>query len=152
MLVAGGDPVTRLRRTRTLILGASETRQALAQEVRALYTVEVIQPPRLGLVLATLRESARRSLFHVGEVLVSEAKVRVDGVAGLGLIRGNDFEAASDLAVIDAAWNAQLSLTEGWERRLVEAEAVLEASLDAEQAALATTRVEFETLDQGEVG
>jgi len=141
--------MTRKRRTRVLVLGDRSLRRDLADAVRGQGTVEVVSAPRVGLVLATVRESARRSLFHLGEVLVTEAKVRVAGTPGLGLIQGRDPEAALDLAVIDAALNAQLPLTQPWEARLVAAEAALEAALDAEQARLADTRVAFETLDQG---
>ena len=132
-----------------MVLGDPSLRRDLAGEVRAAAAVEEISAPRLGLVLATVRESSRRSLFHLGEVLVSEAKVRVDGVPGLGLIRGRDLDAAADLAVVDAAWNAALPCTAGWTARLEAAEAALEAALDREQASFSSTRVEFETLDQG---
>jgi alpha-D-ribose 1-methylphosphonate 5-triphosphate synthase subunit PhnG len=132
-----------------LVLGDPALRRALADEVGAHHVIDDIQPPRLGLVLTTVRESARRTLFHLGEVLVTEAKVRVAGSAGLGVIRGNDFEAARHLAIVDAAWNARLPMTEGWAARVDSAEADLEAALDREQASLAATRVEFETLDQG---
>jgi len=141
--------VTRKRRTRILVLGDPSLRKALADEVRAAAVIEQISVPRVGLVLVTVRESARRSLFHLGEVLVSEAKVRVAGVAGLGLIRSRDLEAAADLAAVDAAWNAGLACTAAWPVRLEAAEAALEAELDRTQASLAATRVQFETLDQG---
>ena len=143
--------MTRKRRTRILILGSPHLRKSLADEVRALHPVEETAPPRLGLVLVTVRESARRSLFHLGEVLVSEAKVRVDGTPGLGLIQGRDLDAAVDLAVIDAAWSARLPVSESWLPQLEEAEAELEERLDREQAVLAQTKVEFETLDSGMV-
>jgi len=141
--------VTRKRRTRVLVLSEPALRAGLADEVRALATVEVTSEPRVGLVLATVRESARRSLFHLGEVLVTEAKVRVAGFSGLGLVRGRDRVAALELALIDAAWVASLPFVATWTARLEAAERVLEARLDREQAALAATRVEFETLDQG---
>ena len=132
-----------------LVLAEPSLRRALADEVRAAATVETTSAPRVGLVLATVRESARRSLFHLGEVLVTEAKVRVAGFPGLGLIQGRDLDAALDLAVVDAAWAAGLPLVATWQSRLEAAEANLEARLDREQANLAATRVEFETLDQG---
>ena len=149
MLSSGGGWVTRKRRTRVLVLGDPSLRRELADEVRAAVVVEQTLAPRLGLVLATVRESARQSLFHLGEVLVTEAKVRVAGVPGLGLIQGRDPDSALDLAVIDAAWSAGLPLVAAWTARLQSAEADLEAKLDREQASLAATRVEFETLDQG---
>ena len=141
--------MTRKRRTRILVLGEPSLKKALADEVRALVAVDQSSTPRVALVLATVRESARRSLFHLGEVLVTEAKVRVSGVPGLGLIQGRDLEAALDLAVIDAAFNAALPLVSGWTTRLEQEEASLERRLDREQASLAATRVDFETLDQG---
>lgn len=148
-MVDAEAPVTRKRRTRILILSPAGLRDELALQVRQAAPVEVLSPPRAGLVLATVRESARRSLFHVGEVLVTEAKVRVAGVAGLGLLRGHDEAGALALALIDAAYNADLPLVGSWARRLEAAERDLEAALDREQADLAATRVEFETLDQG---
>jgi len=141
--------VTRQRRTRVLVLGDPSLRRNFADEVRASAEVTLVATPRVGLVLVTVRESARRSLFHLGEVLVTEAKVRVSGVPGLGILQGRDLDAALDLAVVDAAWNAGLPLTAGWISRMEAAETALEATLDREQAALAATRVEFETLDQG---
>lgn len=141
--------MTRKRRTRVLVLGDPGLRHALAAEVLATSPVEEIQKPRLGLLLTTVRESARRSLFHLGEVLVTEAKARLGDAPGLGLIQGRDTQAAWDLAVIDAAFAAQLPITQAWLPRLEVAERDLEARLDQEQRALAATRVEFETLDQG---
>ena len=137
--------MTRKRRTRVLVLGDAALRKALAAEVRASFVVEESEP-RMGLVLATVRESARRSLFHLGEVLVTEAKARVAGVAGLGLIQGQDFEAARDLAIIDAAWSAAPALVQRWIPLLEAAQVLLDARLDSEQASLMATRVEFETL------
>ena len=143
--------MTRKRRTRILVLGDPQLRRELAEAVRAGHAVEATLPPRVGLVLVTVRESARRRRFHLGEVLVSEAKVRVEGTAGLGLIQGRDLDAATDLAIVDAALAAGLPLTAGWEFRFEAAEAELEARLDREQAVLAQTRVEFETLDTGAI-
>ena len=140
--------MTRKRRTRVLILDPI-LRKSLAGEVRIGSAIEEISAPNIALIQATVRESARRSLFHLGEVLVTQAKVRVEGVLGWGLIQGRDFEAAMELAVIDAAWNANLALTRSWEAKALAAEVGIEAGLDREQAELAATRVEFETLDQG---
>ena len=141
--------VTRKRRTRVLVLGDPALRKAMADEVREGTAFEVIGVPRVVLIQATVRESARRSLFHLGEVLVSEAKVRVAASVGWGLIQGREFEAALDLALIDAAWAAGIPPVVGWTTRLVAAETALEARLDREQASLAATSVAFETLDQG---
>jgi len=141
--------VTRKRRTRVLVAGDPSMRRTLAQEVRDAAKVEVLSSPRVALIQVTVRESARRSLFHLGEVLVSEAKVLVDGHVGLGLLLGRDLEAALELALIDAAWSAAHPVTVSWSARIEAEETRLEAELDREQASLAATAVEFETLDSG---
>ena len=141
--------MTRKRWTRALVLGDPGLRRNLADAVRSEHPVEAVLPPRVGLILITVRESARCRRFHLGEVLVSEARVRVAGCSGRGLVQGRDLDAAVDLAVIDAALAGQLSLTTEWEGLFLAAEAHLEARLDEEQAVLAQTRVEFETLDTG---
>lgn len=97
--------------------------------------------------MTSLRETARRSRFYLGEVLVSEAKVQVQGSVGLGIIAGDDERAAWELAVIDAAITAGLEETKGWDRMLeLEAAAIAERD-GAEQARILETRVDFQTMD-----
>ena len=142
------DRMPRRRRTRILVLGPASLRRAWADEIRALHTVETLEPARAGLVMTQVRESARRGLFFLGEVLVTEAKVRVAGVPGLGLLRGWDEAGAADLAVIDAAERAGLTLPTPWYNRLLDAETALEAARARERAAVEATRVDFQTMDQ----
>jgi len=142
------QPMTRRRRTRILTLGPASLRREWADEIRARHAVETLEPARAGLVMAKVRESARRGLFHLGEVLVTEAKVRVAGAPGLGLLRGWDEAGAEDLAVIDAAERAGLTLPTPWYDKLVAQEAALTAQLAHERAALDATKVDFQTMDQ----
>jgi alpha-D-ribose 1-methylphosphonate 5-triphosphate synthase subunit PhnG len=140
---------SRRERTRVLILGSPDLALGWAAEIRAQHRVEILQAPRAGLVMAQVRESARRSVFNLGEVLVTEAKVRVDGFPGLGLVRGWDESLAESLAIIDAGCRAQISLTQAWEEKLVEASKILDERLSEERRRLETTRVDFQTMDTG---
>lgn len=145
------DTMTRRRRTRILVLGPSSLRRAWAAEIRSLHVVETLEPARAGLVMGKVRESARRGLFYLGEVLITEAKVRVAGSPGLGLLRGWDEEGAVDLAVIDAAERAGIALPTPWHERLVEAETAIEGERAVHRFAIEATRVDFQTMDQPEV-
>ncbi len=60
---------------------------------------------RTGLAMLPLVDTVRGTAFHLGEVLVSEAHIRVPGwaVEGYGAIVGRDLEHAMGMAVIDAA-------------------------------------------------
>ena len=106
----------RNRRTRILVNGAAKLRSSMAAAIIASNTVLEIEPPTEGLVMLTVRETARGSLFHLGELLVTESKARIGQTLGLGIVAGSNPKAAWELAVIDAAFNAALPQTEGWER------------------------------------
>jgi alpha-D-ribose 1-methylphosphonate 5-triphosphate synthase subunit PhnG len=95
------------------------------------------------------RETAKNGLFYIGELLVTEAKVQVEGRIGIGIIAGDEPEAARDLAIIDAAFNAGLEEASGWDERLLEEEArMLRREMD-EAARVGRTRVVFESMDRG---
>lgn len=140
--------MTRKRRTRILILGDRQLRSRLAAETEALYTIEEIHPARNCLIMTSLRETARNAVFYPGEVLASEARVLLKGVVGLGLLMGNDLQAARELAVIDAAWNAQVPQHTAWEALLAEEESRLEDRLQKQRQRNGNSRVVFETMDQ----
>lgn len=139
----------RKRRTRILVDGDPSVRRRLAAEIRDVHEVIELESPDNGLVMIKMRETARRSLFYLGEILVTESKVQVEGAIGLGIIAGDNPDAATDLAVIDAAYNAALPECTEWtgvleaeERRLIESRAT-------EETRLLETRVRFETMDSG---
>ncbi len=60
---------------------------------------------RTGLAMLPLIDTVRSTAFHLGEVLVSEAHIRVPdrAVEGYGAVVGRDLEHAMGMAVIDAA-------------------------------------------------
>lgn len=139
--------MTRRRRTQILVENGDALRTALAGEVRAAHEVIEIEPAHEALVMMQMRESAARSRFYIGELLVTEAKVQIGEAIGLGIMAGTDEQAAHDLAIIDAAYNAGLPLTAAWSQRLAEAEAELAASRRDEDATVLQTRVRFDTME-----
>ncbi|MEL7150785.1 MAG: phosphonate C-P lyase system protein PhnG [Pseudomonadota bacterium] len=80
----------------------AETLKAFADPlVATLDDIEVIEN-RTGLVMLPMRDTAQGTHFHLGEVLMSEARIAVDGVEAFGMRRGRDLEAAMAMAVVDA--------------------------------------------------
>lgn len=63
---------------------------------------------RTGLAMLPLVDTVRGTAFHLGEVLVSEAHIRVPdrAVEGYGAVVGRNLEHAMAMAVIDAAITA----------------------------------------------
>jgi len=137
----------RKQRTEILVNGSPELAAAMADEIKSRYEVALIEEPNHGLVMVRVRETAQQSLFYLGEVLVTECKVQIEGATGVGLIKGDEPERAFDLAVIDAAYAAGLKETMSWPAALqTEGERIA-----AERAALFSdvlrTKVDFETMD-----
>ncbi len=111
--------MNRTERTRILIENGQHEALEFASQVINSHEVEIIFEPKEVLVMVKLRESARNSLCYLGEVLASEAMVRVEGKAGLGLVKGHHFELALALALIDGAYEAKLALSDDWDKVLV---------------------------------
>ncbi|SMX27648.1 Phosphonate metabolism protein PhnG [Pelagimonas phthalicica] len=58
---------------------------------------------RTGLIMLPMRDTAQGTVFHLGEVLVSEAHIRAGDQQGYGMRRGHDLEAAMAMALVDLA-------------------------------------------------
>jgi alpha-D-ribose 1-methylphosphonate 5-triphosphate synthase subunit PhnG len=140
--------MTRRLRTEVFIRGERALSKRFAAEVRSTHHVTVLQNPDEGMVMLTVRESARNSLFHMGEVFVTEARVQVGEALGLGLVRGFDEELALDLAVIDAAYNGGLQIVALWETELLNSLAVLQNRDKEDFEKVLATQVAFESMDR----
>lgn len=107
--------------------------------------IEVVQS-RTGLVMLPLRDTVSGTDFHLGEVLVAEAHIRLQGttVEGYGMVIGRDLQRAMAMAVIDAA--AMEGTKKSRIARFVEAQADrIQAADDGRLCAVEATRVEMET-------
>jgi alpha-D-ribose 1-methylphosphonate 5-triphosphate synthase subunit PhnG len=138
----------RSRRTRILIEGSAELRRELSASVSTRRAVLAVEEPRGGLVMVKARESAKNGLFYIGELLVTEAKVQVEQRIGIGIIAGDEPEAARELAIIDAACNADLEESSGWDELLLKEESRIARREAVEAARVARTRVAFESMDR----
>ncbi|WP_449355077.1 phosphonate C-P lyase system protein PhnG [Virgibacillus natechei] len=137
----------RRRRTEILIRGESSLAHKFAAEIVQTYDCLEIIAPHYGLTMVKMRESAKNSLFYLGEVLITEAKVEIQEQIGIGLVTGMEMELAKNLAIIDAAYKARLPEVSKWEEELLRAEQYIREVKAKEQAELFETKVNFETMD-----
>lgn len=91
----------------TKILARAENRQVeeFAREIKERYSPVIVKAPEKSLVMIKMREPVKESLFYLGEVIVCEAIVDLDGAKGVAVIMGDDGEKALNMAIIDAACN-----------------------------------------------
>lgn len=107
--------------------------------------VEVLSGPRAATMLVEMTESVQEQRFYLGEVVVSEASVSVQGSRGDALVIGRDLERAVAVAVCDAAAGAGVLADEV--RALVErSESAAAAARRRESATVAATKVSFEVI------
>lgn len=137
----------RRQRTEILIQGDSQLAQQFAESIMDTYECREILAPQYGLTMIKMRETAKNSLFYIGEVLITEAKVEINNRIGIGIVVGMKEELAKHLAIIDAAYKADLPETTTWEAQLIKAEKQITKELAKKQAELFETKVSFETME-----
>lgn len=140
--------MNKTRRTRILIDYGKATAITMAEFIKEKYSIEMISEPTEALTMIKVRESAQNSLFYLGEVLVTETKVRVAGKLGIGLVKGHETDLSLALAIIDAAYSADLPETEKWQVLLEELERAGEDAIAQRIQQSARTKVNFETMNQ----
>ena len=69
---------------------------------------DIAKPPLAGLLMMNIRESGR-TVFHLGEVLVTQAEVKRNGQTGIGCSMGDRPNAALVLACLDALCRCETS-------------------------------------------
>lgn len=140
----------RKRRCRILIEGSEELLKRLGTEIEENCPVQVIDAPNEGVVMVRMRDTARKAPFYLGEVLVTEAKVQVQGNLGIGIIKGHHPDKAYWLALVDGAYNAGLKETIDWYEILLKEEQRIRSLREQEEGRVLQTKVDFSTMeDQG---
>ena len=135
----------RAERTKLLIEVGRQEAMDMAKMICEQYEVIDIQEPRAGLVMVKMRESAKQSLFYIGEVLVTEAKVKVGDAFGLGIVREEEPVFARALAVIDAAYNGNFAPQE-WATIFTNLSQRLETEQQQTKRSIERTKVQFDTM------
>lgn len=105
--------------------------------------VEVLSN-RTGLVMLPFTDTVKGATFHLGEVLVAEARVRIGDQEGYGSVLGRDLQQALAVAVLDTAVQSNLFIDEIM--AVVRAEAETQAAAQEQLLRqVEATRVEMET-------
>ncbi len=120
---------------------------ALAERVLAGgVQVTILRPPSPGLVMVRARESARRSVFNLGEATVTEAEVEIDGARGYAMTMGIRPRHGLAGAIVDAAAEALPALRPAIEDELRAALRERDERRAARRRRVAGTRVEFDEI------
>jgi alpha-D-ribose 1-methylphosphonate 5-triphosphate synthase subunit PhnG len=141
-------PLLTERRAELLAAARPDDLVALADRITAGAACRVDRQPEVGMVVLEVREPVAGERFHLTEVLVTQARVTVDGAPGWAMRTGDDRLATLAAAVCDGAVEAGHAMAADVER-LCAATAERRAAEDAAaQAKVAPTAVAFEELDR----
>jgi alpha-D-ribose 1-methylphosphonate 5-triphosphate synthase subunit PhnG len=134
------------RLTKILAKAEKQTVSALSARILEEYRpfITVIKEPGKTLAMIKMREPVKQSLFYIGEVIVCEAVVEIDGIKGIAVLMGDDTEKTLDMAIIDAAVNK--GVFTGMDA-LLELEKAQNDTIMRENAMHLKTMVNFESMD-----
>lgn len=138
--------MNRAERTKLLIEVGRKQALEMADQIANTYEIVEVQPPREGLVMVKLRESAQQSLFYIGEVLVTETKVKIQNVFGTGIVREMEPELSRALAIIDAAFKGDFPETKQWIPVMEQLKMELELEQQNIKRSIERTKVQFNTM------
>jgi len=136
--------VEKKRLTKILAKADSGIITSLSAEIQKTYSPVIVKEPGKTLTMIKMREPVKQSLFYIGEVIVCEAAVEIDGVKGIAVLMGDDTEKTLNMAIIDAAINK--GVFNGM-NTLLELEKEQNDSVMRENAMHLKTMVNFESMD-----
>ncbi|GGJ62423.1 phosphonate C-P lyase system protein PhnG [Streptomyces brasiliensis] len=143
------DTLTRERRSELLAAATHEEIVPLAERLLADGAVPeptVVKAPETGMVMLQVREPVEEIRFYLGEVLVTECSVDLDGTPGWCMRSGDDRVAALAGALLDAAAAAELPATAEIDALCAAVAERLARADAAEWAEVTATTVKFEEL------
>lgn len=112
--------------------------------------VIMIKEPSKTLTMIKMRETVKSSLFYIGEVMVSEAIVEMNGIKGMAVTMGDDFEKVLAMAIIDCGFNNGFSVMKKIEGDLMAFEAKQNKRKEKENGMHLKTMVNFNTMAGGD--
>lgn len=118
---------------------------SLAKEIRNVLKVRIIKQEN-GLVMMRARDSVENEVFNLGEILVSEAEVEINGVLGYSQVLGDDTEKALAGAILDAVCEIKHPFREKIIKMLNQEKNYYEKEKAKECAKIKSTKVEFEVM------
>ncbi len=136
------------KRTKIFIEYAREEVIKLSEEVSNKYNIEIISQPTEALTMIKVREKAKNSLFYIGEVLVTETKVRINDQIGVGIVRGHNEELSKAMAIADAYYKLNDEDEDKWTEIFLKCEEEGIKNESLYKTYLANTKVDFNTMNE----
>jgi phosphonate C-P lyase system protein PhnG len=127
---------------------ALEPLEAFVRDLEQQCIVQVIRQPAVAMTMIRAEDSVEGQPFYLGEALITECEVNVDGQPGFGICMGDEPVRSYCIAVIDAL----LQLPDARRTRvnafLSEQERLIAAAVQTEHKQIQRTKVDFKLMEE----
>jgi alpha-D-ribose 1-methylphosphonate 5-triphosphate synthase subunit PhnG len=125
-----------------------EPLEAFVRELEKQCTVQVIRHPAIGTTMIRAEDSVEGQPFYLGEALITECELNVDGQPGFGLCLGDEPVRSYCMAFIDALILLSDSRLPHVQRFLKDQEGRITDRLQTEHEHIQRTKVDFKLMEQ----
>ena len=125
-----------------------EALEGFVREMETQCVVQVVRQPSVATAMIRAEDSVEGQPFYLGEALITECELTVDGQAGFGVCLGDEPVRSYCIAVVDALillCDARISRVNAF---LAEQEAWIARSLALEQGHIQRTKVDFKLIEE----
>ncbi len=127
---------------------AADALEAFVRELETQHSILIVRQPAVCMTMVRAEDSVESQPFYLGEVLVTDCEVQVDGQAGYGLCMGDEPVRCYCMAVMDALLQSEGG-DAGRARAFLVGQAVLIADRQKlEYNLIQQTKVAFKVMDQ----
>ena len=129
----------------------TEVLRSLAKKAAGNRELLFLKKPEKTMVLLSVKEPVKQSLFYLGEMLAVHCIVELAGVRGAAVLAGDDFLKAEAAAILDAAHSGDFPEFALVEPELLRFEEARQNEAGKQAAAVKETQVRFQALEDREI-
>lgn len=121
--------------------------ETFVRQLESQSTIQVIRYPAIASMMIRAEDSVEGQPFYLGEALVTECELNVDGQAGFGLCLGDEPVRSYCIAFVDALLLLADGRLPAVKAFLAQQESLIRAREQNEQAHIQRTKVDFKLME-----
>ncbi len=124
-----------------------ESLETFVKELEPQCAIQVVRHPAVGTTMIRAEDSVEGQPFYLGEALITECELNIDGQPGFGLCLGDEPVRSYCMAFLDALMLLSDSRLSRVEAFLSEQAAVIEGRIRSEHDLIQRTKVDFKLME-----
>ena len=124
-----------------------EPLEAFVRALEPHCAIQVVRHPAVGTTMIRAEDSVEGQPFYLGEALITECELNIDGQAGFGLCLGDEPVRSYCMAFLDALLLLSDSRLPRVEAFLSEQAAIIDGRVRAEHDHIQRTKVDFKLME-----